>query len=143
VSELLKPAEIVAAPFDEVIQRAGPGDHVYCDPPYVPLNATAAFTSYAKDPFGLAEQKSLALASQRAAFRGATVVLSNHDLPLVRNELYKESEGFRHVARPPVGRSISGSAGRPSNAFRIVRAAMPLSGPQSDISPSAAKPCLR
>jgi DNA adenine methylase len=126
VSEMLKPAEIVAAPFDEVIQRAGPGDHVYCDPPYVPLNATAAFTSYAKDPFGLVEQKSLALASQRAAFRGATVVLSNHDLPLVRNELYKESEGFRHVARPPVGRSISGSIHTRNAIHEVIAAIGPM-----------------
>lgn len=107
VSEALKPAEILTASFDEVMRRAGKGDQIYCDPPYVPLNATAAFTAYCKSPFGLREQQDLADSSVRAAFRGAQVVLSNHDLPLVRNELYPETSGFKHVARPQVSRAIS------------------------------------
>jgi DNA adenine methylase len=107
VSELLQGVEIVSSGFADVMRRAGAGDQVYCDPPYVPLNATAAFTAYCKEPFGLDEQQALAQESMRAAFRGAQVVLSNHDLPIVRNELYPETSGFRHVARPQVGRAIS------------------------------------
>lgn len=109
VSALLQGVEIITAGFEEIMRRAGSGDQVYCDPPYVPLNATAAFTEYSKEPFGLHEQLALAHASMRAAFRGAQVVLSNHDLPVVRNELYPESSGFRHVARPDVSRAISRS----------------------------------
>ena len=45
--------------------------------------------------------------ARKAAFKGATVVLSNHDLPVVRNELYPSRDGFRHVARPRVARAIS------------------------------------
>jgi DNA adenine methylase len=107
VSELLQDTEIRAGSFEEVMCDAGPDDQVYCDPPYVPLNATAAFTAYCKSPFGLREQQRLALEAMQAAFRGAQVVLSNHDLPLVRNELYPESCGFQHVARPAVKRAIS------------------------------------
>lgn len=107
VSELLQPAELRVGGFEEIMKAAGRRDQVYCDPPYVPLNATAAFTSYAGGGFGLDAQQALAHAAMKAAFRGAQVVLSNHDLPLVRNELYKESCGFRHVARPMVGRAIS------------------------------------
>lgn len=107
VSALLAGVELLTAGFQDVLPRVRAGDQVYCDPPYVPLNATAAFTAYCKEPFGLHEQMELAHASMRAAFRGAQVVLSNHDLPLVRNELYPESSGFRHVARPQVARAIS------------------------------------
>jgi DNA adenine methylase len=107
VSTLLAGVELQAGGFETVLPQAQAGDQVYCDPPYVPLNATAAFTAYCKSPFGLDEQVALAHASLRAAFRGAQVVLSNHDLPLVRNELYPESSGFKHVAKPQVSRAIS------------------------------------
>ncbi|HMV65403.1 MAG TPA: Dam family site-specific DNA-(adenine-N6)-methyltransferase [Myxococcota bacterium] len=107
VSALLAGVELRASPFGEILPMASVGDQVYCDPPYVPLTATAAFTAYCKDPFGLDEQQELARSAMRAAFRGAQVVLSNHDLPLVRDELYPESSGFKHVARPQVTRAIS------------------------------------
>lgn len=126
VSELLAGATLVAGSFEDVMKRAGPRDQVYCDPPYVPLTATAAFTAYASCPFGLEEQKQLALASQRAAFRGAVVVLSNHDLPVVRNELYKESDGFRHVARPAVARAISRSVHSRQPITEVIAAIGPM-----------------
>ncbi|MEQ1564894.1 MAG: Dam family site-specific DNA-(adenine-N6)-methyltransferase [Myxococcota bacterium] len=110
VSRLLQDTEIRGATFGEVLAAAGPGDQVYCDPPYVPLSETACFTGYCSLAFDLKEQKALALAARRAAFNGATVVLSNHDLPVVRNELYPSSSGFRHVARPRVARAISRGA---------------------------------
>ncbi|MCB9682949.1 MAG: Dam family site-specific DNA-(adenine-N6)-methyltransferase [Alphaproteobacteria bacterium] len=107
VSDLLQGTEFVSGSFEEVLRRAGRHDQVYCDPPYVPLTQSAAFTAYCKSPFGLREQRELALEAQRAAFRGAQVVLSNHDLPLVRDVLYPTSAGFRVVARPEVSRAIS------------------------------------
>jgi hypothetical protein len=51
------------------------------------------------------------------------VVLSNHDLPLVRNELYPLASGFRHVARPNVARAISREVNT-RNAIREVIAAI-------------------
>lgn len=107
VSALLQDVELRSEPFSGALGRAGEGDHVYCDPPYVPLSATACFTGYCSVPFGLPEQRRLATAAQRAAFNGATVVLSNHDLPVVRHHLYPEARGFRHVAKPRVARAIS------------------------------------
>lgn len=107
VSQLMAGVELVAGGFEQVLPLSGPGDQVYCDPPYVPLTATAAFTAYCKEPFGLNEQQELARAAMRAAFRGAQVVLSNHDLPLVRDELYPESSGFKHLERLQVARAIS------------------------------------
>jgi DNA adenine methylase len=110
VSALLQGVELLAAPFHDVVRLADEGDHVYCDPPYVPLTETACFTGYCSLPFGLSEQKRLAYEARKAAYKGAIVVLSNHDLPVVRNELYPAAGGFRHVARPRVARAISRGA---------------------------------
>lgn len=76
--------------FREVLAGAGAGDVVYCDPPYVPLSATANFTSYAGAAFGEADQEDLARLARAAHARGATVVLSNHDTPRVR-DLYADA----------------------------------------------------
>ena len=110
VSALMQGVELVSAPYGDVLARAGRGDHVYCDPPYVPLSVTANFTGYSSQPFDYAEQRGLADAAMTAGQRGARVVLSNHDLPVVRKELYSQESGFEHAARPRVARAISRSA---------------------------------
>lgn len=125
VGEALQGTEILAASFEEVLGRAGEGDQVYCDPPYVPLSATASFTGYHSTPFGLAEQKRLAVQARRAGMRGAQVVLSNHDLPVVRNEIYPEDRGFRHVARPRVARAISRNAAGRKRVGEVIAAIGP------------------
>ena len=79
--------EFVVADFVTTLQATTPGDVVYCDPPYVPLSATAHFTSYSADGFSLESQRRLAQAAEAAARRGVPVVISNHDLPFTR-ELY-------------------------------------------------------
>lgn len=107
VSALLSDTELLSLPFEQVIDQATEGDHVYCDPPYVPLDATSRFTDYCSLPFGHTEQQALAEASRRAALKGAHVVLSNHDLPIVRDELYSAERGFRHADDFGVRRAIS------------------------------------
>ncbi len=107
IHQLLQGVELVVCGFEELMSRAGPKDHVYCDPPYVPLSATANFTGYAKGPFGPVEQLALADHAHRAALVGAKVVLSNHDLPVVRDELYNAVRGFEVYASPLVSRAIS------------------------------------
>lgn len=90
-AEKLSTAEVVAQDFRLTIARAGKGDVVYCDPPYVPLTKTASFTDYATGGFGPNDQKELVACCVEAAGRGATVVISNHDTPETR-ELYKDSK---------------------------------------------------
>jgi DNA adenine methylase len=126
VSELLRGVELVSCTFDDLMAEAGDGDQIYCDPPYVPLSETACFTGYCKVPFGLAEQKQLALVARKAAFKGARVVLSNHDLPVVRNELYPSASGFQHVARPRVARAISRAARSRGRVAEVIAAIGPL-----------------
>lgn len=126
ISRLLQGVELVVADFRDILARAGEGDHVYCDPPYVPLSETASFTGYCKEPFGFDEQRALAASARKAAFKGARVVLSNHDLPVVRNELYPPHGGFDHVSRPRVARAISRKALGRVPAGEVIAAIGPL-----------------
>ena len=128
VSEQLQDAELIAASFEDVMRRAGPEDHVYCDPPYVPLSATASFTGYSSSPFGLTEQRGLAKCAQDAGKRGARVVLSNHDLPIVREDLYATTSGFKHAARPRVARAISRAAHKRKAVTEMLAVIGPVAG---------------
>ncbi|MEP0764282.1 MAG: DNA adenine methylase, partial [Chloroflexota bacterium] len=87
-SRALREAEIRVAGFEGVLERAGAGDFVYCDPPYVPLSATANFTSYSAASFGEDEQRRLAEVFAALDRQGCRVMLSNSDTPLVR-QLYR------------------------------------------------------
>lgn len=87
-SRALQGAEISVAGFEGVLERARAGDFVYCDPPYVPLSATANFTSYSAASFGEDEQRRLAEVFAALDRQGCRVMLSNSDTPLVR-QLYR------------------------------------------------------
>lgn len=102
VSTALQGVELLAQGFDVTMALPRRGDVVYCDPPYVPLGVDGGFTSYTRDGFTLDDQRSLAWWAGEAAGKGARVVLSNHDLPIVR-ELY---EGFE-LTSLQAARSIS------------------------------------
>ena len=113
-------------PFETALGLAQDGDQVYCDPPYVPLSATASFTGYAGGGFNLDDQALLANSARQAGQRGACVVLTNHDLPIVREELYPSASGFDYVATPKVARSISrrgATRGRVPELMRRARSA--------------------
>ena len=110
VSQLMQGVELLDGGFAPVLEWVRPGDQVYCDPPYVPLSATSNFTAYSREPFGPEEQRRLSHLAQKAARRGARVVLSNHDVPFVRNELYAPSRGFEMVFNLQVSRAISRKA---------------------------------
>ena len=70
--------------FETAMLRAKAGDVVYCDPPYVPLSATANFTSYSGAAFGSKEQTRLAELATELAKKDITVVISNHDTPFTQ-----------------------------------------------------------
>lgn len=88
--------------FLTAMGKARRGDVVYCDPPYVPLNKTANFTSYCAAGFAEAEQLALAEAAERLAARGVTVIISNHDTPFTQ-QAYRQAECISF----PVRRNIS------------------------------------
>jgi DNA adenine methylase len=121
VHRALQGVRLRTCTYAEALADVGRDDHVYCDPPYVPLSATAKFTGYTQGGFGLDDQAGLAACARVAADRGARVVLSNHDLPLVREHLYPLSDGFHHVGQPRVSRAISRSAeARKAGAAELV-----------------------
>lgn len=66
------------------------GDVVYCDPPYVPLNNTANFTSYSSNKFTMKDHVDLASMAMTLRDIGVPVLISNHDIPITR-ELYKNA----------------------------------------------------
>jgi DNA adenine methylase len=86
-SAALKGVEIHHGSYLDVETRAEGGDFVYLDPPYVPVSDSANFTSYTADGFGHADQVALSDLARRLRARGVHVILSNADVPIVR-ELY-------------------------------------------------------
>ncbi|MFO8156140.1 MAG: Dam family site-specific DNA-(adenine-N6)-methyltransferase [Pseudomonadota bacterium] len=98
--------ELATNDFEVEFDDARPGDVIYADPPYVPLSATASFTSYGPLRFALEEQTRLADAARRAAARGVPVLISNHDTPFTRDHYHgARLESF------DVARSISRDIG--------------------------------
>lgn len=97
--------------FSCIDRECRPGDFVYFDPPYWPVSASSNFTAYTKESFGPKEQtrlRDLALDLKR---RGVKVLLSNADVPPIR-DLY--AHGF-NVERVEARRAInSKSDGRGS-----------------------------
>lgn len=94
VSAALRDVTLKQANFDAVLAAAEPGDLVYFDPPYVPVSATAAFTSYTAQLFGPNDQRRLADVCRTLAARGVSVMVSNSDTKLSR-EIYL-APGFFH-----------------------------------------------
>ncbi|MEK6967548.1 MAG: DNA adenine methylase [Nanoarchaeota archaeon] len=88
-SAFLQGANLYATSFTSILQRARKNDFVYFDPPYFPLNKTANFTGYQKDGFFEKEQRHLAEVFEALDKRGVKVMLSNSDMPLIK-ELYDD-----------------------------------------------------
>ena len=96
-----------AAPFEVVLEQVKPGDFVYLDPPYAPLSPTANFTAYTKEDFGPHDQRRLAQLCRELDRRGVMFLLSNSDLPWVR-ELYAGFEMATVQARRNINRNGKG-----------------------------------
>jgi DNA adenine methylase len=90
------------ADYLEVMRKPRRGDVYYCDPPYVPLSASASFTTYSAGGFVLNQQQQLADAARRLAERGCPVLISNHNTDFTRG-VYTDA----HISEFPVQRYIS------------------------------------
>jgi DNA adenine methylase len=95
-SRALQGVDIRHEGYEKAARRAVEGDFVYFDPPYVPASATANFTAYTRDGFGLAEQEKLRDVARDLKKRGVRVILSNSDTPPVRS-LYQRGFAKRQV----------------------------------------------
>ncbi len=81
--------DIICGDFETSCNNVNPDDFVYFDSPYVPEGETADFTSYTKNGFPYEEHIRLANLFKRLNAQGTKLMLSNNDVPLVR-ELYKD-----------------------------------------------------
>lgn len=77
--------------FRDTFKEAVAGDVIYCDPPYVPLSASANFSAYTEHKFTETEQIELAKLALIAAEQGVTVIISNHDTAFTRHH-YRQAK---------------------------------------------------
>jgi DNA adenine methylase len=101
---------------------------VYCDPPYIPLSATANFTDYSSGGFSMGDQEDLAQCVAEAARRGALVIISNHDTIRVR-QLY---QGASFIEQVLVARTISCNGGGRGKAKELIAVFAADSAPAAD-----------
>lgn len=103
-SEKSVKATFLCQGYRSIIDNAKHNDVIYCDPPYVPLSATANFTSYAGNGFGLDEQADLANAAEEIIKKIKTsVLISNHDTIWTR-KIYEHASSITSIK---VARTIS------------------------------------
>lgn len=99
--------ELRQGDFESACEDVKPGDFVYFDSPYVPLNTTSKFTDYTQGGFTMEDHKRLADLFHKLSNAGVKVMLSNHDVPLVR-ELY---DGY-HIDVVHVRRAINSNSNK-------------------------------
>ena len=84
-SRALGHATLETQPFEALVAAARPGDFVYFDPPYEPVSETASFTSYARQGFDRGDQTTLRDVFRDLDRRGCKLMLSNSDVPFIRD----------------------------------------------------------
>lgn len=97
-----KNVDFVCQDFRMTFALTKPGDVIYCDPPYAPLDIEVKSFSYHQHTFDIEEQTSLAEYALTASKKGIPVIISNHDTPFTR-ELYQKAK----IISFPVQRYIS------------------------------------
>ena len=90
-SDSLQHAKLQSLDFEAVLDQAGSGDFVYCDPPYEPLSRTSSFNAYQGGGFSQCDQKRLKYACLRAQARGSHVIISNSSADFIK-ELYSDCD---------------------------------------------------
>lgn len=120
-SAALAPVELLCAPFHQVLRRAAGGDLVYMDPPYIPVSATASFTSYHRDGFKEEDQRRLARLFKELAAARVHVLLSNSDTEMV-HEIYAGLP----CDKVKVARAINSRAGRRGGVGELIFRGGPL-----------------
>ena len=109
VSEALQGTVLSCAPYSDVLHTVDAGSFVYFDPPYAPVHATSSFTGFTPGGFTDDDQAELRHVALRARAKGAHVLISNSDAPLVR-ELYAGAP-FR-ISEVAATRRINSKGGR-------------------------------
>jgi DNA adenine methylase len=82
VSKLIQKVVFTVCHFQESLANVQPGDFVYLDPPYAPIDSKS-FVKYTSKGFGLQEHETLFSACKRLSY--CHLVMSNSDVQLVRD----------------------------------------------------------
>ena len=88
ISSYLKDITIFNQDFEKTCENAGKGDFVFFDSPYAPIKSDS-FEAYTKEGFAKEEHERLAKLFKKLTEKGAYCMLTNHNVPLIR-ELYKD-----------------------------------------------------
>ena len=84
VSALIRDVVFTVQDFKDALASVVPGDFVYLDPPYAPETATS-FVGYTADGFGLENHRALFQRCNDMTAQGIKLLMSNADVPLVRD----------------------------------------------------------
>lgn len=114
VAQSLKNATITCDDFEPAVQDARPGDFIFLDSPYAPLNDTS-FEAYTKEGFLESDHRRLAQLFYELDQHGCKLMLTNHDTPLIR-ELYSNYK----IDVVDVRRSINSNAAKRTGTEVIV-----------------------
>lgn len=123
VAAALANVELRCESYETVKVYAGEQDWIYFDPPYVPVSATANFTSYQPGGFRLSDQERLRDLFIELTKRGIYATLSNSDTPVVHN-LYNCSS--LRIIRIHARRAISCNASKREPITEVIVLNYPL-----------------
>jgi len=115
-SKRLQGSNITNLSFEKAVAKARKGDLVYFDPPYIPLSASASFSAYSKEGFGIIEQELLSKTIAKLTAGGVYVLLSNSDTPMTR-EIFGRTLTLRKIL---MSRSISSSGSTRKPVFEVL-----------------------
>jgi DNA adenine methylase len=115
-AEVSKKMKIFCNDFQSIMRMAQPGDVFYLDPPYIPISKTSGFTTYSTNGFTADEHIILVQNAELAQQKGATVIISNNDVPVAR-KLYADATEIHFV---PVRKSIGAAAGTRKKLQEII-----------------------
>ncbi len=108
-------ATFITSNFIETMEKAVPGDIIYCDPPYVALSDTANFTGYNASTFGEKEQNILVEIAEDLSKKGIPIIISNQDTAYTK-KAYKKAE----IIRFDVQRFISCNAATRNKVGEVI-----------------------
>jgi len=92
--EKTKRFKFTCVSFEEVFKDQIKGDIIYCDPPYLPLNDTAYFTSYTGKGFSFEQHQQLVKCAEDSIGK---VFISNHWVPGITEDLYAKGDYSRRI----------------------------------------------
>ncbi len=86
-SLLMKNAELISSDYQNLFSSRfpEPGDFIYLDPPYPPINSTSQFNHYTESRFSWDDQKKISIIANQLKARNCLIMISNLDTVEIRD----------------------------------------------------------